>query len=240
MRSMKGVCLVFILGLAAAALGAGEAVSHPQLGFRLTVPDGFKPAPERIQGKVLYAYQREAAAGQPVGTFLLVSRLGGVLGREKITPQQIAAANPRVTVIDDKWKGFDVQVFRVPEEADGVQMLTFNAQVPLKPEAVQVTVIGEAAREAELRGVLRSALDGLDGETNWLTDKQRMDSLTDGMAQLIVTIGVVIFVVGSVVVMIWRSVTGEPPPRKRNPRRDRDDESDPPRRRDRRREREDD
>jgi hypothetical protein len=145
-----------------------------------------------------------------MGTFILVSRLGGVLGREKIDPKGVGAKNPNITILSEKWKDFDVEVFRVPERAGNLQLLTFNAQVPLKPEAVQIAVIGEAASENELRSLLRSVLSSLDGSTNWLNTDQRVSKLAEGITRLAITIGVlVIFVVGVLAIVaavVWYAV----------------------------------
>lgn len=203
MRVPRLVAVGLLLAVAPAG-HAGEAVAHPQLGLRLSVPDGFVQAPERVQGKVVYAFQRPPEGKQKVGMFIVVSRLGGALGREKLDPKAIASKSPQVTLTAERWKDFDIEVFRVPEQAGELQLLTFNAQVPLKPEAVQVAVIGEAGREAELRSTLRSVLGGLDGQTNWLNTEQRVSKLAEGLTRLGITVGVLV-VIG---VIIWRVVRG--------------------------------
>ena len=170
----KAVLLFVVATLAAVSLEAGEFVSHQQLGIRLTVPDGFVSDPERVQGDVIYAFQRPPVGDEGVGVFILVSQLRSVLDRRKINPKDLQARSPHVTIVTDRWKGFDVESFRVPEQVDDLQLLTFNAQVPLKPRAIQVSVIGELDREVELRGVLRSVLGNLDGQTNWLDNAERV------------------------------------------------------------------
>jgi hypothetical protein len=201
MGFMKAMSLFVLATLAAAPVLAGEAVSHQQLGLRLSVPDGFGRAPDRVQGKVVFAFQRPPAGDETVGTFIVVSRLGGVLGREKIDPGELAARSPKTTIESEKWKGFDIEVFRLPQEAGEVKLITFNAQVPLKPEAVQIAVTGAASREEELRGVLRAVLEKLEGQTNWLTPAERITRFIEGIAQLVVTVGV--FVV--IAVVVWRA-----------------------------------
>jgi len=193
----------FVLVFAPAGY-SGETVAHPQLGLRLTVPDGFAQDPERVQKQVVYAFQRPPEGQQKFGVFIVVSRLGGVLGREKLDPKGIASKNPHVTLTTEKWKDFDIDVFRVPEQAGELRLLTFNAQVPLKPEAVQVSVIGEASREAELRGTLQSVLSNLDGQTNWLNTEQRVSRLAEGLTGLAIAAGALVVIA----VVIWRAVHG--------------------------------
>lgn len=208
MRSLKFVIPGIVLALAATILYAGETVSHPRLGLRLAVPDGFVQNPTLVQGQVVYAFQRPPASGQQVGTGILVSRLGGVLGRDKLDPRLVASKGPQISVITEKWKGFDIEVIRVSEQAGELQLLTFNAQVPLRPEAVQVGVFGEAGRENELRGVLQSVLSNLDGQTNWLNTEQRVARLAGGIVWITITTTITIGVLAVVSVIIWRVVRG--------------------------------
>jgi hypothetical protein len=205
------VLLCLVLTLAAHPLFARETVSDPQLGLSLSVPDGFVKDPEKVQGNVVFAFQRPPGEGQKVGTFILVSRLGGVLDRKPIEPKEIAAKSPHVTIEEEKWKEFVIQAFRVPEQLDDLRMVTFNAPVPLKPRAVQIGVVGEAAREDELRGVLRSVLQNLEGQSNWLTAEQRADRYGEGITRVSRTAGVVVLVVliGLLLALasaVWKSV----------------------------------
>jgi hypothetical protein len=204
MRPLRFVFSCSALALAATPLTAGETVSDQQLGFRLTVPDGFVSAPDRVQGKVIYAFQHPPAGNQKVGTFIAVSRLGGVLGREKLDPREASARGPGFALSSEKWKDFDIEVFRVPEQIGDLKLLTFNAQVPLKPEAIQIAVIGEAGQEEELRGALRSVLRTLDGQTNWLNTEQRVGKLAEGLTRL----GMTILVLVAIGVTVWYGVRG--------------------------------
>jgi hypothetical protein len=206
MRSSRVAILAVLLALLTSTLRAGETVSHKQLGLRLTVPDGFVQTPDHVQGKVIYAFQRPPKEGREVGTLILVSRLGGVLDRKKPDPQQIAAENPQVTFTTEKWKSFDVDVSRVPEQIGEVQTVTFNVLVPLMPEAIQIAVVDEARDEEELRGILRELLANLEGNSNWLTEEERSERLGRGIGKLtcccFVVVGFFVIVGGSV----WRLV----------------------------------
>lgn len=198
MRWLMFVCPGIALALSAAFLEAGETVSHPQLRFQLSVPEGFVRDVLREQGDTVCAFQRAPGGDQKVGTFIVISRLGGVLGREKIDPEEVAAMNPQIILSTERWQGFEIDVFRVPKQAEGLQLLTFNAQVPLRPEAVQVSVVGEADRENELRGVLQSVLSNLDGQTNWLSTGQRIGRLAEGIVGFAITVGLVVMIAAAV------------------------------------------
>jgi hypothetical protein len=202
MQRLKCILLCVLLTLTAVPLVAGETVSDQQRGFRVTVPDGFVPDAEKVQGAVIHAFQRPPAADQKFGTLILISRLDGVLDRKKIDPKMLAEKGPQVTIVTEKWKEFDIECFRVPEQAGGLQLVTFNAQVPLKPEAIQIAVGGEAAKENELRDVLRSVLGSLDGQTNWLTSEQRVSKVAEGVVRLSITVGILALIGVAVVVGI--------------------------------------
>jgi hypothetical protein len=204
------VVLVCILAAAEFAPGvAGEVVADGEFGFRLTIPDGFVKVPDKVQGDVLYAFMRPPAGDAKMGTVILVSRLRGVLGREKIA-KQMAAKNPQIAVLEERWQEFDIEVFRVPEQVGDLKVVTFNAQVPLKPEAVQIGVFGEATRDNELRDLLQSLLSERDGETNWLTMQEREQRIAAGVTQLALCCSGAGFVTFGALVaaglLIWRAV----------------------------------
>jgi hypothetical protein len=205
MRLQKTLALALLV-LSTITLIAGETISDPQLGFELTVPDGFIQDPSRAQGDIVYVFKREPAGDQKFETLILVTRLKSYLGREKLDPKDVAARSSSVTLTTEKWKDFDIDVFRVPEEMDGMRWLTFNAQVPLKPKAIQIGVAGEAAREEELRMLLRRVLNNLDGPTNWLTNNERSERLATGITKLIIATSVLAGVSIGIGLIIWQAV----------------------------------
>jgi hypothetical protein len=203
MRSLKSIALGMTLALAAAPLFAGETVANQALGFRLSVPDGFVQDPTKAQGDIVFAFMRPPGPSDKANSAVMVSRMRGVIGREKIDPKLLAKA-PKVSLVPEKWKDFEIEVMRVPEEIGGVKVVTFNAQVPLKPEAIQISVVGEVARENELRSVLRTVLATLDGQTNWLTTDERINRGATGIAKMAITIAVLLFLGG----LVWRGLRG--------------------------------
>jgi hypothetical protein len=204
MRSLTSVVLCVTLAFAAAPLFASETVANQALGFRLSVPDGFVQDPTKVQGDIVVAFMRPAGPGDKANSAVMVSRMRGVIGRDKIDPKMLATKAPKVTVVTEKWKDFEIEVTRVPEEFGAVKVVTFNAQVPLKPEAIQISVVGETARENELRSVLRTVLATLDGQTTWLTTDERINRGATGIAKMAITIAVLLFLGG----LVWRALRG--------------------------------
>jgi len=66
------------------------------------------------------------------------------------------------------WQGFDIEGFEVLESVNGINIVTYNVQIPFKRQAIQVKLVGPADRKGKLRALLRQVLDGFNGESNWL------------------------------------------------------------------------
>jgi hypothetical protein len=218
------LALSAVLIMPGARLLAGPVIDDPKFSFRLTLPDGFVPAPDKVRGDIIHAYTRPAGGGHPA-IWVAVQRMGGTLPQGKLGPPP--AGKPAVTVFTERWKRFDLEVVRLPESSDGVDYLTFNTQVPLAGEAIQLLVFGPATEEAELRAVTRALLDTLDGQSNWTSREDRIGKAMVGVVKLVGVVGVV---VGLVLFGLWRNRV-----RRRALRRREDDERDPPRRPRRRR-----
>jgi hypothetical protein len=143
-------------------------VTHPTLGFSLTIPEGFEPSPEVAASNpdFVYAFRKEgdAEGDDPVGTVIIVERMRGTIGRERLDPARVKGRR----VLAFKWKGFEIDGVEVPESADGIDFVNYNVQVPLKPEAIQLRVAGQRGRARELRALADGLLVSLDGQTNWL------------------------------------------------------------------------
>jgi hypothetical protein len=204
MRLPLAVVSCVLLSFFPAALKAGEEVWNKELLFHFTVPDGFRPVPAKVQRTILYAFQRPSKDADEPGTLILISRLGGVLDRKRIDPQEVAAKNPQVTVGTEKWKSFEIDVVRVPEQLLGTPWVTYNAQVPLKPEAIQVSVSGRGSEETELKSLLQEVLRDLDGHSNWLTTQERFLRLKHGVRQFMSFVSPFVVVL-VILFLVWRN-----------------------------------
>ncbi len=147
--------------------------------FKITfsVPDGFRESTEtRQRAKASYAYSRLPDSPGHLPTLIILKGMGGIIGREALN--DFTAPNGALAKVSTlKWKSLDIFVARVPENANGQKALNLVAQVPLKAEAMTVTVFGNADNEAELQTLLASVLATIDGPSNWLTNDQRIDKL---------------------------------------------------------------
>jgi hypothetical protein len=148
-----------------------------------------------VKTNLIHAFQRPPVGEEQFIPTILVTRMRGVIDRKPLDPNDPRAKSAGVTLVDEQWKGFDLQVLRVPEEDGGIRTVTFNVQIPLKGEAIQISIVGLAAREDETQNTLRFVLANLEGESNWLTPTERSEKLASGITKMIVAIGVLLGVV---------------------------------------------
>ena len=171
MRVMPAVIL-FLLVVAT----AGEAqVRNAELGYSLTLPEGFTDFPEaRSQKDVVDSWSEAAPVSANGALVFLVVRMHGILPREAMRQEDVPA---NTQVVNFKWKGFDVSGLRTQASQEGKPVFVLVAQVPLRPEAVQLSVAGPADQETRGQAIMEATLASLEGETNWLTSTERAGRL---------------------------------------------------------------
>ena len=162
---LRTVCLAFFL---LATLARSETITEGGFHLSFTVPKGaenLKAIPPFEKTLLAVGWRDEKK--DLIIRGLTISDLGEVAGQgdySKSIPQK-----PEYSFVKIKWKQFEIPTVRVEEEARGKPWLTFNAEVPTLPRAVQVQVFGPGADEAALRALLQGVLDSLESKTNWRT-----------------------------------------------------------------------
>ena len=171
MRVMPAVIL-FLLVVAT----AGESqVRNAELGYSLTLPEGFTDFPEaRSQKDVVDSWSEAAPVSANGALVFLVVRMHGILPREAMRQEDVPA---NTQVVSFKWKGFDVSGLRTQTSQEGKPVFVLVAQVPLRPEAVQLSVAGPADQETRGQAIMEATLASLEGETNWLSSTERAGRL---------------------------------------------------------------
>jgi hypothetical protein len=171
MRVMRAVIL-FLLVVAT----AGESqVRNAELGYSLTLPEGFTDFPEaRSQKDVVDSWSEATPVSANGALVFLVVRMHGILPREAMRQEDVPA---NTQVVSFKWKGFDVSGLRTQASQAGKPVFVLVAQVPLRPEAVQLSVAGPADQETRGQAIMEATLASLEGETNWLTSTERAGRL---------------------------------------------------------------
>jgi hypothetical protein len=174
------------IGLIGSSLHADDSIADSQLGFDAQIPSGFKRAKNFEKGNILRAYHRPPSADKEDGIFIFFERMQGVIGREPIDQAGLNNIARGATVRRTTWKEFEINVIRIPEKLDGGRLVTFNAQIPLSPEAFQLKVSGSETNEVEVYDILTRTLSSVDGRTNWLSSKQREERFRSSVASLVV------------------------------------------------------
>ena len=193
--------LVFTL-LFQSRASADVVVEQSELGFSLTLPDGFERITDQENSSDFVRVYRQRSAGQPLAAVFSIERLHGTLPRLDI---EKAHANPKLDISTERWNDLDILVARASEVIDGVPAIILNAQIPLKPEAIQLKIVGPATQESRIKDLLRSTLGTLKGETNWLNNEQRSQRLQEGMQRLGITV-VILAALAILVVMAFRKM----------------------------------
>jgi hypothetical protein len=173
-RHMRLIGAVLVLVLGGVAVGRTQ-VKNADLGYTLTLPEGFTDFPEgRSQKDVVDCWTEARPISANGAMVLCVQRMRGTLPHEEMRQQDVPATTQVVTF---KWKGFDINGLRTVTSQTGKPVFVLVAQVPLRREAVQLVVGGPADQETRAQTLLVATLATLQGETNWLTSSERAGRL---------------------------------------------------------------
>jgi hypothetical protein len=150
--------------------------SNTEIGYHLTVPEGFVDYPEgRATNPRMISCWREETEDSTAATLALcVQRLGLTMGRDTLRSSDIPA---RTEIRRFRWRDLDLQGFLTHVERDGDDFVALTVQVPLRKEAIQVVVGGPASEEPRADAVMRQTLASLEGESNWLTREQQAEKI---------------------------------------------------------------
>jgi hypothetical protein len=150
--------------------------SNGTLGYQFTVPEGFVEFPEGRASNpdLVDCWTEEEGVSTHGALVLCVQRLHGVIGREAIKPDELPVGAQLTTM---KWHEFELQGMRAQMEADEGPAFTLAAQVPLKPEAVQLILAGPADQLERGDTLLGATLASLQGKSNWLTKAERSERI---------------------------------------------------------------
>jgi hypothetical protein len=155
-----------------------QAASNADLGYVMSLPDGFVAMPADFAGgrDIVGCWAGEGSGSgsrsqSSRGAFVLcVQRMHATLGREHLKSSDLPAKSQLLTV---RWNGVDIDAIRTDTSQAGTPLTVYTAQVPLRKEAIQVVVAGPTARATEALAILHSVLGSLKGETNWLSPTER-------------------------------------------------------------------
>lgn len=164
-RRAGWACAALLLCLS--SLSQARQINDPALRFSFTIPDQFADAPELKEGKPEFIHAFRSSEPAPIGTVIIIEALAGVLDREKLVLSEVTSV-AAARLLDTKWDGFDIQTLELPESTGGLATLNLNTQVPLKPWAIQLRILGAADQKTQLWKIHDDLLTSLKGESNWL------------------------------------------------------------------------
>lgn len=146
-----------------------EELVDRQLDFTLQLPQRVVPRPDLVgqTPDIVHAFELTPVDEDQYPIVLLIERMRGTLpnSRLKVTNRLL---NTKLKLFTTTWQGFTLDATEVPENIEGVQTVTFNVQIPLKREAIQVRLFGLAEQSNEMHTLLNAALLGLHGKSNWI------------------------------------------------------------------------
>lgn len=148
-----------------------QVAANSELGFRMTLPDDFVRITELIPlpGKdIVDCWGSETSRGGNL--ILCVQRMHAVLGRERLTPADLP---PHAQLLTVRWQGFEIDAIRTDTAVSGAPLVIYTARVPLRREAIEVTVTAPRDASQEAHAALTNVLGSLNGESNWLPSGQR-------------------------------------------------------------------
>ena len=195
-RIAMGLALALACG-AISATARAEVIRDDKLNFTLTLPEGFKDFPEAKEAQGLAYSFIQGTPGTQDFTIVGVKPMGGIIGREALQKKDLPHFDGvTFDLRREKWKTFDIDVMVGTARQEDLGVFVTVAQVPLKKEAIQVTVAGPEARKTQVLAVLRTLLASLDGPSNWLTDAERsmrLGKIAGGLLGALAIAGVTIW-----------------------------------------------
>jgi hypothetical protein len=146
---------------------AKEAAMANAEPYRFSPPPGFVayPPAKQMVPDAKEAYIKGDPSDAELDIVLIVEDLGGRI--ENTPPPASVRKRPGVQVLRERWKDHVIWVFEIRETFAEAETLTYNAQVPVLPAAIQLKVVGSAERKEKLLDVLRAALTQVEGASNW-------------------------------------------------------------------------
>jgi tetratricopeptide (TPR) repeat protein len=153
----------------------------------LEIPAGYI-ASEIVPPKALYAFTQTVDEKNDLMTAISIELMGGMLGREKGTSEEMARVAQKYApsgitfkLATEQWKEFDITIMEGRGMVGGIPMYFRMAQIPLVPQAIQIGCAGPASYEKEIRADLTKVLATVQGKTNWLTEKERGMAFRSGV-----------------------------------------------------------
>jgi hypothetical protein len=147
-------------------LPGANRIRHSTLGFSFDVPGGFDEIPlTKSLAKFWKLFGKPALPGDLAEVFG-VQLLGTRLPRRHLDPS-LFPPGAHATLSRLSWRGVEVDAIRLSETTDGKNYVSYNIQIPLRGEAIQLMLGAPTERETELKARIQTLLASLDGPSDW-------------------------------------------------------------------------
>jgi len=158
---------LFLALLLCAARAFAYDYTNTEPSFTVKLPDGLTNIPSPWFSKNLVCLANpHPTKGHPFFEVIGLSDTGELLHQD-FSPTNNASLN--LSLPDAKWQGITLQVTRETRDFHGETMVCLICQIPLKPSAIALTVLGQIRLEPDLRADLDTILSTFNGPTDWLT-----------------------------------------------------------------------
>jgi hypothetical protein len=141
-------------------------VQDAELGYSFDLPAGFQALSDAQRPKEFRAaYIKRASDG--TSSIVLVKALGGLISPFKRMTAQSLPPEKHLTLAPFTWRGMAVDGVRLPEKTVQGEFITFNVQIPIQKQAIQIGFGGAASQEAQSHALAEQVLATLDAPVNW-------------------------------------------------------------------------
>lgn len=191
-RRLASVALLGLLG--AVMCDAGEYFNR-ELEFRMWLPAGFEDVSSQSWPKGALMAKAQFNRDGSLSRLVSVQDLGEVI-RQDADLSRLKRAGGNVKLEKMRWRDFEVDVFCVTEGEAGLVFVSLNAQVPLLPRGVQVSISGLKTEERAVRRELEKLLEGINGRSNWVSIAEREAAESSGLVRNSITVAALVLLVG--------------------------------------------
>jgi hypothetical protein len=203
---MKKTVLSLAISVIIIFSSPAREVTNSRFGFTINIPNEFQDFPEgKIRPETIYSFIRPTLTSQRDLT-IHVERLRGTIGREPLPPdganalKQTLPPGSTVEVYRSQWNKFQVEGVELKMPHENINVISRSAQIPLKKEAIQVVVTGPSIADSEISNVLKNLLGSLQGQSNWLTNSERVFLALHALKELVVAIIIAVFIAKAITI----------------------------------------
>ena len=139
-----------------------------RLRFSIDIPEGFRDYPEGKRVPTTeHVYIKGIVGGGEALTVINIERLGGLIPKNKPLRRENMPLRFSGEMTTKNWRGVNVDTIIAPVEQNGLRVIVYTMQIPLRPSAIQLNVGGPESKREEISHLADTLLSSLEGDTNW-------------------------------------------------------------------------